>query len=92
MSTDTEERRCIELELWLEERRLSYQLLADAAGVSRQFISLMLSRETMPDKRYRQMLLFGIPDHLLPRPFSGAFGRPRKRVPLVSQNAQPAAQ
>ena len=82
MSTGSETPRAIELQLWMEERKLTYQTLADAAGVSRQFMAAMLARDTMPDKRHRQLLLYGVPADLLPQPFTGAFGRPRKRVPL----------
>lgn len=70
--------RQIELELWMEERKLTAQTLATAMGVSRQFVSKMLDRETIPAKRYRQLLLYGIPKELLPPPFDGTFGRPRK--------------
>lgn len=79
------EERFANLSVWLEERRLSFQSLADAMGCSRAFVSAMMRRETMPDRRWRQCLLLGLPEDFIPRPFEGSLGRPRKRVQLHSE-------
>ena len=71
-----EERRCA-LQLWMEERRWTAQWLADAMGVSRQFVKTMLGRETMPAKRHKQLMCLGVPEELLPPVYSGPMGRPR---------------
>lgn len=71
------EERQAALALWLEERHITAQALADAMGVSRVFVTKMLSRETIPEKRHRQMVALGLPEELLPPIFKGPFGRPR---------------
>lgn len=76
MSND--ERRAA-LKLWLEERRVTWKALADAMGVSPVFVRVMLmERDTIPARRHKQMLTLGIPEELLPAPFAGAFGRPKR--------------
>lgn len=71
------EERNAALTLWLEERKISLQVLADAMGVSRPFVSVMLRRDTIPAKRHRQLVLLGLPADLLPQVFDGPTGRPR---------------
>lgn len=78
-----EERRAA-LELWLEERRISRQRLADALGVSGSFVRVMLQRDTIPAKRHRQLVLLGIPEELLPPVFEGKPGRPRSFPALLA--------
>lgn len=63
------EERKAALTLWMEERHISIQALADAIGVSRAFVSVMLNRDTIPEKRHRQMLRLGFPLELLPPPY-----------------------
>ncbi len=71
------EERQAALMLWLEERQISYQALADVIGVSRPFIQKMLNHDTIPAKRHKQLVALGIPEELLPPPFTGVYGRPR---------------
>lgn len=63
------EERQAALILWMEERHISIQALAEALGVSRPFASVMLNRETIPAKRHKQMLRLGFPPELLPPPY-----------------------
>lgn len=67
------------LALWLEENGVCKQKLADAMGVSRVFVATALERDSMPEKRHKQFVALGIPEHLLPPVFIGPFGRPPKR-------------
>lgn len=75
VATTSEARRCA-LQLWMEERRWTAQWLADAMGVSRQFVKAMLERDTMPAKRHKQMVRLGVPEELLPPVYTGPMGRP----------------
>lgn len=84
------EERQADLKLWLEERKISIQALADAMGVSRTFVSVMLQRETIPPKRHKQLVTLGLPEVLLPPPFTGAYGRPRS--PRLFVDMMPHAQ
>lgn len=70
------EERQAALTLWLEERRITMQALADAIGVSRPFVGTMLRRDTIPLKRHKQLLALGLPEELLPPPYMGPLGRP----------------
>lgn len=85
------EERLSELVLWMEERKITMQTLADAMGVSRAFVSTMLHRETMPAKRHRQLIILGFPDHVLPEPYNGPMGRPRKHILLQPQTTHAEA-
>lgn len=80
------EERQAALKLWMEERHISNQALADALGVSRPFVSVMLARETMPAKRHKQMLLLGFPCELLPPPYQ----EPKPYFPGLVANSFPA--
>lgn len=71
------EERQAALTLWLEERKITFQALADAMGVTRPFVRVMLQRETIPAKRHKQLVTLGVPEDLLPKPFTGSMGRPR---------------
>jgi len=70
------EERQAALRIWLEERQISLQTLADAMGVTRAFVSVMLRRDTIPARRHKQLVALGLPEDLLPPIFTGAFGRP----------------
>ena len=74
--SNSEAERHADLKIWLEERQITLQYLADLMGVSRTFVSVMLHRETMPPKRHKQLIALGVPEELLPKPFTGAHGRP----------------
>lgn len=76
-----EERRA-DLKLWMEERHISNQALADVLGVSRPFVCKMLSRDTIPAKRHKQMLMLGFPEELLPVPYQ----EPRPYFPGLAAN------
>ena len=71
------EERQAALMLWLEENGVTLQAIAEAMGVSRAFVSVMLRRETVPAKRRRQLIVLGLPEELLPPAFEGSMGRPR---------------
>lgn len=72
------EERQAALTLWLEERKVTFQALADAMGVSRPFVKVMLlDRETIPAKRRKQLVTLGLPEELLPPAYTGPMGRPR---------------
>lgn len=71
------EERQAALTLWLEERHITMQAIADAMGVSRPFVrTMLLRRETIPLKRHKQLLALGLPEELLPPPYTGPLGRP----------------
>lgn len=80
------EERQAALSLWLEERKITMQALATAMGVSRPFVSVMLQRDTIPLKRHTQLVTLGLPQELLPPPYTGPQGRPRSTplFPLVT--------
>ena len=80
------EKRQAELALWMEERHITIQSLADALGVSRPFVSAMLNRETIPAKRHKQMLTLGFPGELLPEPLF----KPRPHFPGIAQDGSSA--
>lgn len=63
------EERQAGLKLWMEERHITNQALADVLGVSRPFVCKMLSRETIPARRHKQMVSLGFPAELLPEPY-----------------------
>lgn len=82
----SKEERQAELKLWMEERHITNQSLADVLGVSRAFVWKMLSRDTMPAKRHKQMLLLGFPDELLPAPYQ----EPKPFFPSIMAEKKPA--
>ncbi len=87
------EERQAALTLWLEERQITFQALADAMGVSRPFVTAMLNRDTIPAKRHKQLVALGIPEELLPPVFTGAYGRPRAprffgTLPVTTEGSQ----
>lgn len=87
------EERLAALMLWLEEREISYQALADVMGVSRPFIQKMLHRDTIPAKRHKQLVALGIPEELLPSVFTGLYGRPpspRNFVDMMPRAQEPS--
>lgn len=76
------EQRIEELKLWMEERMIS-TYASDLMGVSQTFVTLMLKRETIPEKRHRQLIAIGFPERLIPPAFLGPKGRPPKRGEYV---------
>lgn len=67
------------LRLWMEERGLTFPKLAVMLGSTPNFCRLMLTRETISQKKRLQMLSLGVPEECLPPAYIGPLGRPPKR-------------
>lgn len=75
----TKEERQELLRLWMDERGLTFPLLATMVGSSENFCRLMFARDTISNKKRLQMLSLGVPDECLPPAYLGPLGRPPKR-------------
>lgn len=54
--------------LWMRRTSQTYVRLAGEMGLTGNAVSKLLSQETMPTHRHRQLLDLGVPEELLPQP------------------------
>lgn len=70
--------RYARLKAWLALNGVSQKVLADALEISPSMISKIIKGERAPTLRLEQLIAYGVPAELLPKP-SGPVGRPSKK-------------
>lgn len=79
---------------WLKQNGITQSSIAQALETSGQSVSRWMRAETIPSWRHEQLLKFGIPEELLPRPMNIPSGpkRPKKMfAPMLSHSPLPPA-
>lgn len=74
--------------LWLKRNCIQQGDIASALNIGKNTVSRWLRAETIPSWRYQQLLDFGIPQELLPKPLDIAPGPKRRSYPLVPRQPE----
>lgn len=73
---------------WLKQEGITQASIAKALETSEQSVSRWMRAETIPSWRHEQLVKFGLPEKLLPKPMNIPSG-PKKKMVLPTLSHSP---